>query len=97
MEWRVMILIVTYDLHNPGRDYPKIEKVLKASDGGWAHPQGSVWLLDTVVAPGDWRDRLTAAADPNDEFLVAQLHQNWATRNTEKSVTDWLKSPARRW
>jgi len=24
-----VVLIVTYDLHQPGRDYPKIEEVLK--------------------------------------------------------------------
>lgn len=92
-----MILIATYDLHNPGRDYPKIEAVLKEVDGSWAHPQGSVWLLDTLTPPSAWRDRLTGVGDPNDEFLVARLQQNWASRNTDKGVTDWLKNPARRW
>jgi hypothetical protein len=92
-----MILIVAYDLHNPGRDYPKIEAVLKRADGGWAHPQGSVWLLDTSEEPTVWRDRLGGLGDTNDEFLVIQLQHNWASRNMDQDVADWLKDPRRRW
>jgi len=92
-----MILIVGYDLHNPGRDYDKIAAALKAADGGWAHPQGSVWFIDTSEEPATWRDRLGAVGDATDEFFVAPLQHNWASRNTDKDVTDWLKDPRRRW
>lgn len=92
-----MILIVTYDLHNPGRDYEKVAAELKQPDGGWTHPQGSVWLLDTRDGPSSWRDRLARVGDPNDEFLVVRVQHNWASRNTDKVVTDWLKDPKRRW
>lgn len=92
-----MILIVAYDLHNPGRDYSKIEAALKASDGSWAHPQGSVWLLDTTEDPASWRDRLATLGDSNDEFLVARLQHNWASRQMDTNVVAWLKDPNRRW
>lgn len=92
-----MILTAAYDLHNPGRDYPKIEAALKKSDGGWAHPQGSVWLLDTSEAPSVWRDRLAKLGDANDEFLVIRLQQNWASNNMDKPVVGWLKDSRRRW
>jgi hypothetical protein len=92
-----MILIVAYDLHNPGRDYEKVAAALRASDGGWAHPQGSVWLIDTRDEPSAWRDRLSALGDSNDEFLVTRLQHNWASRNTDQAVNDWLKDPRRRW
>lgn len=92
-----MILIVAYDLHNPGRDYSKIEAALQASDGSWAHPQGSVWLIDTAEDPATWRDRLGALGDSNDEFFVARLQRNWASRHMDSEVVDWLKSPKRRW
>lgn len=91
-----MVLIVTYDLHQPGRDYSKVEKVLKSA-GSWAHPQGSVWFLDTTINPSDWVDRLKAAGDPNDEYFVARMHQRWAARNMGQEVADWLKSPSRTW
>lgn len=42
-----MILIATYDLHQPKRDYPSVEKLLKSASGGYLHAQESVWLLDT--------------------------------------------------
>lgn len=66
------------DLHNPKRDYEKVEAVLKAVDGSWAHPQGSLWFLDTLREASWWRDRLKAAMDANDEVFVARLHGSWA-------------------
>ena len=91
-----MILIVTYDLHDPGRDYPKIQAELKKADS-WAHPQGSVWLIDTKLTALEWRDRLQAVGDANDEYLVAQLQHNWAARNMDTPVASWLKNSARTW
>jgi hypothetical protein len=92
-----MILVVAYDLHQPGRDYPKVEKLLKTGDGGWAHPQGSVWFLDTSNSPAWWRDQLNGVGDASDEFFVGQLTKNWAGSNMDKPVGDWLKARARRW
>jgi hypothetical protein len=91
-----LVLIVAYDLHNPGRDYPAIEKVLKSATA-WAHPQGSVWFLDTLDDCSVWRDRLMKAGDMNDEFFVAQMRKHWAERNIGKRMTEWLKDPQRRW
>jgi hypothetical protein len=91
-----MILIVCYDLHNPVRDYDAVAKVLKSADS-YCHPQGSVWLLDTQDKPGDWRDQLLAAGDPNDEFFVIRLSHNWASQNMDKAATTWLKGPRRTW
>lgn len=92
-----MILIVAYDLHNPDRDYPAIEKVLTSADGGSTHPQGSVWLIDTTEEPSYWRDRMKDAGDANDEYLVARLHRHWASFNLDKGSVAWLKDPRRRW
>ena len=91
-----MVLIVTYDLHNPGRDYDAVADVPKAA-GSWAHPQGSVWFIDTFLEPSDVRDRLKDAGDPTDEYFVARMRQHWAAFNTDSDATDWLKSPNRRW
>lgn len=92
-----MILIVNYDLHNPNRDYPAIERVLEGVDGSCIHPQGSVWLLDTQRTPAQWRDSLKAAGDSNDEYFVGRLRQSWASLNMGAPATDWLKSESRRW
>jgi hypothetical protein len=91
-----VILIVTFDLHEPTRDYQKVRLLLQSADS-WAHPQGSVWFIDTLLDPDEWRDKLKGAADKNDEFFVARLRQHWASSNTDANVTEWLKSDRRRW
>jgi hypothetical protein len=91
-----VILLATYDLHNPGRDYDAIVNVLKSADS-WAHPQGSVWLLDTLKEPSTWRDALRAAGDKNDEYFVTRLAHSWASTNMDTNVVTWLKDPGRRW
>ena len=91
-----MILLVAYDLHNPGRDYDKVEKLLKSATS-WCHPQGSVWLIDTNLTPATWRDKLKESGDKNDEYFVIQQKENWASSNMDKDATDWLKSPSRNW
>lgn len=68
-----MILIAAFDLHNQKRDYEKVEEVLTAVDGSWAHPQGSVWFLDTLIEPSSWRDKLKKAMDTDDEVFVARF------------------------
>jgi hypothetical protein len=91
-----MILVVGYNLHAEGRDYPAIEKLLKSARS-WAHPQGSLWFLDTDRQPTWWRDELKKRGDKNDEYFVCRLRQNWATFNAGDAVNEWLKSPARTW
>lgn len=91
-----MILLVTYDLHNPGRDYDKVAKVLESADS-WIHPQGSVWILDTQDNCETWRDSLKNAGDKSDEYFVVQLTKHWAGFKMGKASYDWLKDPDRTW
>jgi hypothetical protein len=92
-----MVHVITYDLHKPERDYEKVSAVIKTADGGWAHPQGSVWFVDTLKSPSDWVERLRRTGDPNDEFFVARLQHNWASINMDNDVVVWLNDPRRRW
>jgi hypothetical protein len=91
-----MVLEVTYDLHNPGRDYANVIAALKKC-GSWAHPQGSVWLVDTAMSAKQIVDVLVAAGDANDEYLVTQLRHNVAWRNMNADVEAWLRDPGRTW
>ena len=91
-----MVLNVSYDLHQPGRDYEKIAAVLKKASS-WARPLQSVWFLDTNTEVSVWRDRLAAAGDPSDEFFVARMRQTWASHNMGNEMNAWLKNPARTW
>jgi len=91
-----MILLATYDLHNPGRDYEKVKRVLETARSH-QHPMGSVWLLDTSRPPAKWRDLLTKATDGNDEFFIVQLRKHWASDHLDAAAVTWLKDPARSW
>lgn len=92
-----MIYFVTYDLHQAGRDYNAIEKLLKSAST-WCHPMGSVWFIESDATAGDWRDALKKTGDANDEYFVARIAaRNWASYNVDAAATTWLKSPARKW
>lgn len=91
-----MILSISYDLHNPGRDYEKIISTIKTADS-WAHPQGSLWLIDTKHSPEQWVLKLRNAGDVNDEYFISQLARNWWSANLDSIVLEWLKSPLRSW
>ena len=54
-----MILLITYDMHKPDRDYQGVIAKLK-SFGSWAHDEESVWLVDTTLSPAQCRDALNS-------------------------------------
>jgi CRISPR/Cas system-associated endoribonuclease Cas2 len=91
-----VIYVVAYDLHDPGRTYEPVTAAIKGS-GAWAHAQGSVWLVDTLLGAEALLDRVRAAADSNDTVLVTQLQKNWWSVNLSAGVVAWLKDPSRRW
>jgi len=92
-----MVLTVTYDLHNPGRDYDNIAKTLKSATS-WAHPQGSVWFIDTSQSPMSWVKKLRAAGDPNDEYFVTRFAKDdWGSVNMDADVVSWLSRSGRNW
>jgi hypothetical protein len=91
-----MILIAAYDLHQPGRDYPAVEKLLESAHGGCFHLQESVWLLDSLEEPAWWRDSLIEVGDENDSYFVARLQRKWAARKAGGAGA-WLNDDARRW
>ena len=90
-----MILLVTYDLHSPERDYSDVLDLLRKAES--SHPMGSVWLLDTEEPASMWRDRLKRLGDLDDEFLVVRLRGGWASYGMDKAAVQWLKSPGRSW
>jgi hypothetical protein len=88
--------MAAYDLHAPGRDYDDIAGLLKSARN-WAHPQGSVWWLDTGREPEWWVDELRKRGDANDEYFVVRMRQNWAGWNCGQKMYDWLNQPSRSW
>jgi hypothetical protein len=87
------IILVTYDLMSPGRDYKPVHDYMKTFT--WCKGLESVWLLDTTVSPEIIRDHLITLVDANDKFFVVRLHQSWGSFNYY--CGDWLNKPERNW
>jgi len=86
-----MILLVSYDLKVPGRDYAKLFETLKSASGWW-HYLESTWVLSTTDSVAAWTDRIRATMDENDLFIIIDItgktRNGWLT----KDAWEWLKN-----
>lgn len=87
------VLLVTYDLRQPGRNYEPVFAYLKRFT--YCKGMESVWLLDTTTPTGQIRDALQALVDANDRLFVVRLHRDWASLNYDCGA--WLNEAARSW
>ena len=87
------IILVTYDLKQPGRDYAPVHAYLKR----FTYCKGleSVWLLDTTELTENVRDILSRLVDSSDVVFVTRLSRVWASWNY--SCADWLNDSSRNW
>lgn len=87
------IILVTYDLKKPGRNYKPVHDYLKTYS--YCKYLESVWLLDTHKSPDKIRNELKTKIDSNDTVFVVKLRQDWASYNY--GCADWLNSSIRNW
>ena len=87
------IVLVTYDLRAPGRNYQPVWDYLKT----FTYCKGleSVWLLDTTTPTTAIRDKLKGLIDANDRMFVVKITNDWASYGY--TCGDWLNKPERRW
>lgn len=87
------ILLVTYDLKQPGRDYAPVHNFLKQFNH--CKDLESVWLLDTTWTAIQMRDALSKLVDANDKFFICPVGRDWASWRFNCST--WLNDAARNW
>ena len=87
------VVLVTYDLKAPGRNYQPVHDYLKT----FSYCKGleSVWLLDTELQTTAIRDALMAKVDTNDVIFVTPILRAWAAKGF--GCAEWLNDPKRRW
>lgn len=87
------ILLVTYDLKAPGRNYEPVHTYLKQ----FTYCKGleSVWLLDTTMTAAQVRDALHTLIDSNDKVFVTPIGRSWASTNYGCGA--WLNATERNW
>ncbi|MDE0242003.1 MAG: SinR family protein [bacterium] len=85
--------MVTYDLSQPGRNYPGLHERVKAISGIWAHITESSWIVVSSSASASGiRDDLVQAVDGEDSLFVAELTGTAAWKGLPAERTDWLKA-----
>ena len=87
------ILLVTYDLKAPGRNYQPVWDYFKQFDR--CKGLESVYLIETEKTPAMVRDEIAKIIDSNDVLFVVKLTRSWASRHF--GCGNWLNEPARKW
>ena len=82
------LLLITYDLKVPGRDYKSLYEAIKGASGWW-HYLESTWVVSTQESQQVWVDRLNGLIDNNDRLLVVDI--------TGRSGNGWLPQDAWQW
>lgn len=88
------ILLVSYDLNAPGRNYSGLYRALER----WNRCNGleSFVFLDTTDTVETVRDILSKELDAGDQLYVFRLRKHWGAHKQD-GCTDWLKSNVRSW
>ncbi|MBA4109782.1 MAG: SinR family protein [Leptothrix sp. (in: Bacteria)] len=78
------VFLVSYDLDQPGRDYPRLYEALK-SLGVKSKPLESVVFISSNYTATQIRDYLQSHIDSNDKLLVVQVAGDVAWIATQAS------------
>ena len=92
-EQLLAVLLVSYDLRQPGRDYKPVHDYLRTFEH--CKPLESLWLIDTGESTSVVRDSLRRRMDQNDKVLVIKCEHTWHGSNL--GCGEWLNSPLRHW
>lgn len=85
------VLIVSYDLVNPGQNYEALLKRIK-SYPSWARLGGSAYLILTDATPAQVRDYLGSVVDQNDKLYVGASPAPSAWRGLPEDVSNWIQA-----
>lgn len=85
------LLLVTYDLKVPGKDYKSLHEALKTANSWWHHLE-STWILYTNDSVQVWTDRLTKLLDQNDRLFVVDITGRQSNGWLPQQGWDWLRT-----
>ena len=86
-------LVISYDLHELGKDYASVTQAVKALSPFWAKIHYSVFYVKANLTAAQARDKLLPAIDKNDSLLVVDATNNscaWFNLSPESS--EYLKT-----
>lgn len=86
-----MILLITYDLKKPGKDYTSLYNVIKTAPKWW-HYLESTWIIQTSESVDTWNSRLTKVLDQNDHLLIVDITKRPRQGWLPKEAWDWIRA-----
>lgn len=84
-----MVYVVTYDLMQPGQNYPAVADCIRAL-GPCIKPLQSTWLVSSNLAAKEVFNRIHPTLDSNDKLLVILADKNWHASLTQDDY-NWLR------
>lgn len=84
------LLIVSYDLKTPGRDYSSLQNAIKSNSQAWWHFMQSTWLVDTRLDVDTFGRALVPHITTADRLLVMDakgVGQGWLP----KEAWEWIR------
>lgn len=82
------VLLVTYDLKTPLRDYAPFYEALK-QQGAWLHYLDSTWLISTSHTPQQLYNAVVSHITTSDRLLIVPITRPYYGF-MPKDVWDWL-------
>ncbi len=84
-------LHISYDLHQPGKNYDALIQAIKNLSGRWAKIHYSYWYVNAAMTSGQARDRLVPLIDLNDSLYVVDATGNTASwHNIDPNVAAYI-------
>jgi hypothetical protein len=81
--------VISYDLHQSGRDYERVRRGIEALSD-YVKILESVWLVSHAYSAVQIRDHMRAFMDDNDSVMVLEIGVNWATWGCSPAANAWL-------
>ena len=84
-----MLILISYDLKQPDRDYAALYEAIKSTSNAWWHYLEYVWLVDTQLETEDCYRIIRTTIDENDSLFIVDI--------TVQKNQGWLPSKAWEW
>lgn len=82
------VLLITYDLNSPGKDYADLLRAIKSVE--WARLSESSYAVKTNLTPAQVFDSLKQYLDRNDHLYIINLKRPYAGFGLQE-VNNWLE------
>ena len=87
-----MLLLITYDLKQPDRDYTTLYESIKQCSSVWWHYLESVWIIRTEMTANQCFDKIHPNMDNNDYIFIVDISHQTRQGWLPKDAWEWIKS-----